>query len=217
MAQALLLNPRKRRAAPKRRKASRSRRRNPIAALRRSHSALSGRRRRAGARRRRNPIGLSMGGRGMFAMVGPVVAGAVGGVVLDAVWAKISPSLPPSLQRVPGKVGVGDAIKLGATLFLGKALNRATKGMSSKAAAGAAIVQVYNIVANMVPPGTLGWYSPYPVVRGNQRIGPTRMGAFTAGGTPLLAGGVGAFVPGSTPLLAGSPNNARSREGFAVR
>jgi hypothetical protein len=224
MAEVLLLNPRSRKrrsSGSKKRRTSTARRRNPIAALRRAHGAVTRRRARrtTAGRRRRNPIGLSMaGGRGMFGQLMPVAVGAVGAVALDAIYAKISPHLPASLQRVPGKVGAGDLVKLGLTLAAGKFLNRATKGLAAKAAAGAALVQVYNIVANMVPAGTLGWYSPYPVVRGNARVGPTRLNAFTAGGTPLLSGapgrtGMSAFVGTSSPLLSGV-NSARTREGY---
>jgi hypothetical protein len=222
MAQVLLLNPRSRRRASaggKKRRATSRRRRNPIGALRRSYSSLTRRspKRRAArsTRRRRNPIGLGMGStRGLFGQVMPAVIGAAGAVAIDALYAKISPHLPASLQRVPGKVGVGDVAKLALTLVAGKMLNKATRGFSQKAAAGAVLVQAYNMIANMVPPGTLGWYSPYPVMASNQRIGPTRMGAFVPGRTPLLAGArVSAYTSAPSPLLSGV-NPARAREGF---
>lgn len=221
MAEVLLLNPRsrKRRSSTgrKRRASTGRRRRNPIGALRRSYSSMTRRHkaRRSHTRRRRNPIGLSMGsGRGLFGPVMPAVIGAAGAVAIDMLYAKISPSLPPSLQRVPGKVGVGDVAKLALTLLAGKLLNKPTRGFASKAAAGAVLVQAYNIIANLVPAGSLGWYSPYPVVRGSARVGPNRLNAFTAGATPLLAGrGMNAFTGGGSPLLSGI-NPARAREGF---
>lgn len=245
MAELLLVNPRKRarRASTKARK-RRSRRRNPIANLgayvkrrrtvSRGISGLS--RRRRVHRRRRNPIGLSglarrrvysrrrrrnpiMGGglvRNFMTMVKDAGVGAAGAVAVDIAMGQVNRFLPASLQRVPGKVGVGDAVKAAITVVLAKVLSRPTRGLSVKMGQGALTVQMHSILAGFVPPTLqLGYLVPGRVVDATARVGPMQvrqgMNAYVRAGTPspLLS----AYTrPGVTPLLSG----ARKREG-AVR
>lgn len=222
MAEMLLINPRKRRrATSKKRRASR-RRRNPIATLRSRVPARPARRRvnpigrlrRAVGRRRRNPIALGGIGRSLMSGVKDALIGAGGAVAVDMAYARIAPMLPASLQRTPGRVGAGDAVKALITVVLGKLLSKPTRGLSAKMAQGALTVQAHGIVSSMLPAGALGWYSPYPMINASQRVGPIRrgmsgVGAFTRGPTALLS----AYTGGSSPLLSGS---ARTREG-AIR
>lgn len=230
MAELLLINPRKRRASKaKRRKTvrTRARRRNPIStfaarrpARRRNPSAIARRvmhtnpKRRA-MRRRRNPI--SMGGlnvRSILSSVKDAAIGAGGAVAVDMLYGRIAPMLPASLQRVPGQVGAGDAVKAVLTVAIGKLLNKATRGLSAKAAQGALTVQAHGIISGMLPAGTLGYYSPAMVTQGTNRVGPIRKGVngvgayMKAGSTPLL----NAYMkPGQSALLSGFVS-ARDRE-----
>ena len=98
--------------------------------------------------------------------------------------------------------------------YRGQALNKATKGMSGKAAKASLTVQFYDIAKSFVPAtmtmGGLGYGSPAMIADGTNRVGPIRrgmngrIGAYTAG-SPLL----NAYTqPGRTALLSG----ARQRE-----
>lgn len=199
------------------------RRRNPISTLTARHAVARRRpaRRRANpvrriARRRRNPI--SLGGltpRSILGQVKDALIGAGGAVAIDVAYGKINPLLPASLQRVPGAIGAGDAVKALLTIAAGKLLSRATRGLSAKAALGALTVQAHGIVSSMLPASLLGYYSPARVVPGTQRVGPMQMNGLRmytpAGGmTPTL----NRYTRGgATQLLSGG---AREREG-AVR
>lgn len=251
MAELLLLNPRKRRArragtkARRRRNpvgavARRRRRRNPVSLGRfmpgkrvRTISRARRRRRnpvvdvgRYSRRRRRNPIGGGSLVRSVVAMTKEALIGGAGAVAIDVAMGYANKVLPASLQRIPGKVGVGDAVKVVLTVAIGKLLSRPTRGMSMKAAQGALIVQARDILQGLMPAGlALGYVVPANVVNMNNRVGPVRR---TAGG-----GTVSAYVrPGATPLLsrvgfydrAGGPTPllnrvpmAREREQGAVR
>lgn len=210
-----------------RRSGRKARRHNPIstiaarAAVRRTRRPARrtanpiGRTRRA-VRRRRNPI--SLGGlsvKGIMSQVKDALIGAGGAVALDVAYARLNPMLPASLQRTPGMIGAGDAVKALVTIAAGKLLNRATRGLSGKMAQGALTVQAHGIVSAMLPAGMVGFYSPARIVQGTNRVGPMRSGngmqAYLPPGTktPLL----NAYMrSGSTPLLSGS-SNAREREG----
>lgn len=260
MAELLLLNPAKRRrrksAAPKRRRVTARRRRNPTRAVaprlavnprrrrvsrRRRNTTLAvtprrrnpirSRLRRAG-RRRRNPIGLgSMSG--MIRMFKDAAIGAAGAVGVDYAYAYVNAKLPSTLQIQAGKVGVGDGVKALLTVAAGTLLNRVTRGLSLRMAAGALTVQVRDAILKAVPAASVGYYNPGIVVAGNGRVGPNRgingngagannaMGAYLAPGrTPLLNGRVGAYLaPGRTPLLngLGSRMPASAREGARYR
>jgi hypothetical protein len=211
----------RRRSSPARRAPRRKSRRgrNPITTLtsrvmrRRPARRVSnplGRRR---VRRRRNPISLGgVSARGIIGQVKDALIGAGGAVAVDAAYARLSPMLPATLQRVPGSVGAGDAVKALFTILAGKLLSRMTRGLSNRMAQGALTVQAHGIVSSMLPAGLLGYYSPARIVQGNNRVGPIRAGmnAYLRPGakSPLL----NAYMrPGVTPLLSGV-TSMRERE-----
>ena len=186
-------------AANPRRRRRYARRRNPVMSFRRA------------SRRRTNPINLT----GIMDMMqGAAIQGA-GAVAMDVAYSYVAKYLPASMQAGPGQVTVGSAVKAVITAVAGKALSRATKGLSMKAAQGALTVQARDIVAGLLPAGTmagLGYAVPAGrVVNYSPRVGPTRtaLGAYTNGPTPLLSAYT---APGYSPVLSG----ARRREG-AIR
>lgn len=195
----LLANPRRRRRS--------ARRRNPIAG-RRAYIAAR--------RRRRNPIG-GVNLRGFLPVLKDAAIQGAGAVAMDWAFNKINTYIPASMQRVPGSLGVGDAVKALITVALGQVLRGPTKGLSMKAATGALTVQFRDITASLLPAGTLsgslGYAVPGRLVNMSNRVGPnrSRMGAFTAPGvTPMLS----AFTaPGVTPLLSSS----MARDGVRFR
>jgi hypothetical protein len=223
MAEMLLINPRRRKAARKTtskrrvRRAS-ARRRNPIAAMTRRvmrrRNPIGAMMNRRVMRRRRNPIG--MGRVGMASVVGMVREGlmsGVGAVAFGIVHGQIAKFLPAALRVVPGRIGAGDAVKALITVVLGQALSGVTRGYSKKAAAASLTVQMHDLVKGFVPAalplGGLGYMSPAGIAMGTNRVGPIRRGmnAYTQG-TPLLS----AYTSGGTQLL----NGARSREGVTA-
>lgn len=208
MAEMLLINPRKRKAARKARRATpiakrrvmTRRRKNPIAAVKRR------------VMRRRNPIGMGMAG-GYMTAIREALMGGAGAVAMDLVFGQVNKFLPATLQKTPGTVGTGDAIKAVLTVFIGHALNKPTRGFSKKAAQASLTVQAHDIIRSFVPATmALGYYSPAMTAQGTNRVGPIRKGvnAYTSGGTPLLnayqASG------GATALL----NGARNRENVTM-
>lgn len=240
MAKLMLVNPRKRNPVGRRRRRTHARRRNPVAA--RAVSALSRRRRRnpvstsyvfhgrsrnpvGRRRRRRNPIGgLSSGSsKQMMNMIKDALLGGAGAVAVDVAMGQINTYLPASMQTIPGTVGVGDAVKAAITVVLGKVFAKPTKGLSVKMAQGALVVQAANILRTFVPStmpmAGVGYFSPASITGGSNRVGPTRMAAYTPG-SALLSRGPGGRMgkytsPGVTSLLNGI-GSAREREG-AVR
>lgn len=134
-------NPSPRRAH---RSASRSRRRNPIVAYN-------------PRRRRRNPISLGGGSGGLLnfrSYFGPIKDAAImgaGAVAMDMAYAYATPYLPAMLQRVPGRLGMGDLAKMVLTVAFGKLLSKPTRGLSMKAAQGALVVQARDIALTFVP------------------------------------------------------------------
>lgn len=189
---------------PRRRRRS-ARRRNPI----RIYRSMT--------RRRRNPI--SLGGLSINSIMSTVKDAAVmgaGAVVVDMGYTYVQRYLPASLQAGPGQATAGAAVKALLTVAAGKALSRATGGLSQKAALGALTVQARDLVSGMLPAGTvagLGYSVPGRVVNRSARIGPNRLSMYTppGGPTPLLSAYT---APGSrSPLLSGA-GNARQREGF---
>lgn len=189
LASPYVTNPRRRRA----------RRMNPIGAYRRV------------SRRRSNPINLD----GIMSMLqGAAVQGA-GAVAMDVAYSYVAKYLPTSMQAGPGQVTLGSAVKAVITAVAGKALSKATNGLSMKAAQGALTVQARDIVAGLLPAGTvagLGYAVPAGrVVNYSPRVGPTRtaLGAYSVGAPPLLSAYT---APGYSPVLSG----ARRREG-AIR
>lgn len=213
MAEMLLINPRKR---PSKRRASSAKRRvmrrkNPIAAVRRikrRRNPIAATRRRV--MRRRNPIGMGMGG-GYMTAIREALMGGAGAVAMDVVFGQINKFMPATLQKVPGTVGAGDAVKAVLTVFIGHALNKVTRGFSRKAAQASLTVQAHDIIRSFVPAtvalGSVGYATPAFPVQGTNRVGPIRKGvnAYTTG-TPLLNAYQQANGP--TALLSG----ARSRE-----
>lgn len=201
-ARARSLNPRRRRKA---------RRRNPVAvgapvraARRVARRASNPVHRRRTHRRRRNPISLGSSS-AYVRMIKDGLIGGAGALGVDVAMGYITPYLPASLQRTPGSVGVGDAVKAVITIALGKLLDKPTKGMSMTAARGALVVQSHALLATMLPSTmTLGYSVPANVVPMSNRIGPNRrsLNAYTAPGmTPLLNRYTSAGGP--SPLLSG--------------
>ncbi len=198
-AEMLLINPSGRRKArrstkktAKRRTARRvtaraapRRRRNPIAATRRRVMARPGVRRRRVVRRR-NPINLGSTSSWM-GMLRDAAVGGAGAVAIDLLMGQITPMLPVSMQRTPGTLGLGDAIKVGITVGVGMLLSKPTKGLSKKMAAGALTVQAAEVFRSFVPDTmTLGYATPATVrMRGNNRVGQSRLARFQSG-SPLL-------------------------------
>lgn len=175
-------------AAPARRRAAR--RRNPAPMLARHRRS-----------RRRNPI--SLGSTSAYvSMIKQGLIGGAGALAVDVAMGYISPYLPATLQRTPGQVGVGDAVKAVITIALGKVLDRPTKGLSMQAARGALVVQSHALLAQMLPSTmTLGYAVPARVANVSNRIGPNSLRRYTApGATPLLNRYI---TPGATPLLSG--------------
>lgn len=200
-------------ANPKRRRARRSARRsNPIVSYRRSVS-----------RRRRNPI--SLGGSGLTNLrsyIAPIKDAAVmgaGAVAMDLAYGYAQPYLPAMLQRQAGRVGLGDLTKALLTVAFGKLLAKPTRGLSQKAAMGALVVQMRDVVLAFIPPrqavqavtvnGVGAFANPARVVQGNSRTtgsaGYTGVGAYVPARSPLLSG----FVSAPSPLLAGSQGSRR--------
>lgn len=237
MAELLLVNPRKRRRGKKTARKS-SRRRNPVAkrnpAARRNRSPMissaHGSRRmrrrnpialaRKGSRirRRRNPIGLGGGSfmRSLMNMARDAATGAAGAIAVDAAMGQINRFLPTTLQRTPGRIGVGDAVKAALTVVLARMLSKPTRGLSMKMGQGALTVQAHGMLSSLMPAGLmLGYAVPGRVVDASARVGPMRnaqgMNAYVRAGapSPLLNAYTRSNV---TPLLS----NARRREG-AVR
>lgn len=226
MAEMLLINPRRRKArratTAKRKTTARRRRRNPIAAaktvaaVRRARPAVARRRNPIRARRRRNPISMgSLKSSSIINMLKEAAIGGVGSIAVDVAMGYAAPYLPASLRRVPGTVGVGDAVKMAATVLLGTVLKKPTKGLSEKMAKGALTCQMRDVISTFVPASmTLGYASPAVIRQGTNRVGPIRQGvnAYTpVGQTPLL----NAYTAGASPLLNGL-RSARAREN-AVR
>lgn len=211
MAEMLLINPRKRKATRKARRA------HPIAkrrvhAVRRRKNPIAAAKRRV-MRRRRNPISMGMMGGGYMTAIREALMGGAGAVAMDLVFGQVNKYLPATLQKTPGSVGTGDAVKAVLTVFIGHTLNKATRGFSKKAAQASLTVQAHDIIRTFIPASmTMGYYSPATVAAGTNRVGPIRKGvnAYTSGGTPLLnayqASG------GATALL----NGARSRENVSL-
>lgn len=192
--------------APRRRRRS-VRRSNPAAVVR---------------RRRRNPI--SLGGGKLGGLLAPMKEAAIqgaGAVAFDIGFGYVNSYLPASLQRTPGRVGLGDAVKAVITVVAGQALAKVTKGYSRKAAVGALTIQARDIVASMLPAQTaavagLGYAVPGRVINASARVNPNRttMGAYVPGRPPLL----NAYTqPGVSPMLNGRRGGALEREGVQYR
>jgi hypothetical protein len=170
----------------------RARRRNPM------HHA----RRHVFRRHRRNPIaGLG----GIVTLLKDAAIQSLGGVAVDYVYGYVNGMLPASMKRVPGTIGVGDAVKVVFTSLVGTMLARPTRGLSRAAAIGSLNNDFRTlIVANLPATITqqLAWYQPAPVVDGTRWTGPNRGRMVRQ--SPLLSGRMGAFVRGS-PTLSGAP------------
>lgn len=177
----------------------RARRRNPVGMLMR--------------RRRRNPISLGGSSLSVNSIMGLVKEGAimgVGAVAMDWGYAQFSRYLPASMQAGPGQITAGTAVKAALTAALGIALNRATKGLSKKAALGALVVQSRDVALTYMPAsvaGTvagLGYMSPAPTFNRNLRINAAgNLRAYVPGMRSPALQGVGAYVPMRSPVLQG--------------
>jgi hypothetical protein len=192
------------------RSANPSPRRGKRRAARRSNPVVTYRRR--SVRRRRNPISLgrSMGGGGLFnfrSYLGPIKDAAImgaGAVAMDMAYAYATPYLPAALQRVPGKLGMGDLAKMILTVAFGKLLSKPTRGLSMKAAQGALVVQARDIALTFVP-------TPAPTVAGLRGLGalPSAGAAYPGAGLRrnwtgtgmATPSGIGQVVRGRAPLV----------------
>ena len=200
MAEMLLINPRSRRKTAKRHTTAK-RRRNPIAA---KHVHHKRRRNPIGLarvhRRRRNPISLSQSG--IMKELQEAFLGGAGAIAIDVLMGQLKGYLPTSMQRTPGSLGIGDAVKMAITIAVGQALAKPTKGMSRKLATGALVVQARDILATFMPSTmTLGFSSAANVIPGTNRVGPLmqRVGAYSQ----APAGTNTMFGPNRSPLLEG--------------
>jgi hypothetical protein len=219
--QLLLINPSRRRGghkAKRRRHHHAKRRHNPMpAALARYWAHKGGahhKRRRRHHARRHNPLRAPRTMKGFLGQVVPMTAeaamGAAGSLAIDWVWGQVNPRLPAAMQSAPGKVGVGDAVKVIGTVALGTLTNRATRGFGMKAARGALTVQLERILRAALPDSVrmqLAYASPAAVTSGTWWSGPNRIYR----GSPLaLPNTMGALQRpgGRTPLL-----NALQRPG----
>ncbi len=220
MAEMLLINPRARRksrkASPAKKRVRRAKRRsNPISTsvVRAARPVIRRRRNPIATRRRRNPISMgSLKGSNIINMLKDAAIGGAGSIAVDVAMGYAAPYLPASLRRVPGTVGVGDAVKLAATILLGKVLSKPTRGLSEKMAKGALTCQMRDAMATFVPSTmVMGYASPAVIRQGSQRVGPNLRGMnayLPQGQTPML----NAYTSGNSPLLAGL-RSARAREG----
>ncbi len=184
-------NPAPRRAAKRR---TYKRRHNPIAVARRSY------------RRRRNPISLRGGSLTRISTyLSPIKDAAVmgvGAIAVDVAFGYINPMLPASMRKVPGVLGVGDAVKAVITVALGQLLSGVTRGLSRKAAVGSLVVQARDIAMTFMPAAVqvngLGYVTAGQVVPGmTGRVNSNMVGR---GGSPSLSAYVGG--PGQSPLLS---------------
>lgn len=239
MSQMLLINPRRRKArksgGKKRRTAAqRAATARMLAANRRRAGRSSNpapRRARRSKRRsnpisyaprrvaRRNPISLRGGSLTRISTyLAPIKDAAVmgaGAVTMDVAFGYINPLLPVSMRKVPGVLGVGDAVKAVLTVALGQLLSGVTRGLSRKAAVGSLVVQARDIAVTLLPAGMtvngLGYVTAGQVVPGmNGRVNSNmmmrgRVGAYTGGPgqSPLLSAYTGG--PGQSPLLSRAP------------
>lgn len=210
---AAMAKARSRKANPKRRKARRA---NPAPALARVRRQT--RRRSNPIRaRRRNPISLT----GIMPIIRESAIMGAGAVAADLVYGYAARWLPANLQAGPGQLTAGSAVKAFLTAWAGHSLRGVTRGASVKAAQGALVGQMRDIVANMLPPmlqaqavnGRMGWASPALVQPMQTRVSPNRLGAYTPGVSPSLS----AYTPGVSPSLSGRRFSAREREGVAIR
>lgn len=237
MAEMLLINPRRRKARKARKAPSAAqrraraafaaasrRRRNPVAAapkrrVSRRRNPISASIKRA-TRRRRNPISLGGGSASYMGMIKAAVVQGAGAVAVDVAFGQINKFLPASMIKIPGTVGVGDAVKAVLTVALGKALNKATRGLSMKAAQGSLTVQARDLIASFVPASMpLGYYASGKVVQGNSRVGPNvraGMGQYLPPGQTAMLNRY--VTPGQTALLNGSgmQRSALVREGVST-
>lgn len=181
----------------------RSYRRNPVRAI---------------VRRRRNPISLGGTTLNMNSVVSMFKEAAImggGAVLMDWGYSKISQYLPASMQAGPGQISAGTVVKMGITAALGIVLNRATKGLSRKAAMGAMVVQARDVALAYAPASIagsvagLGYLTPVPAWQRNLRTNTNGVGAYLPGmRSPALNG----YVPGmKSPTLNGARLMAASR------
>lgn len=221
MAELLLINPRRRRRAARATSKRRTvrRRRNPIAtkstasparrmmALKRNPIGI-----RRVSRRRRNPITLN--GNVIMNEIKAAAIGGAGAVAMDVLMGYANAYLPANLQRTPGAIGLGDAVKVALTIAAGQLLSKPTRGLSQKMAIGALTCQARDMLASFVPTTmTMGYASPARIVRGTNRVGPlmNRMGAYQAPGAPTAL--LNAYqAPGGRSMILNGGTGARQRE-----
>jgi hypothetical protein len=176
----LLINPKNRRRKTRKAnpvKTRKTRRASPQ--KRRHHNPIALRKANPGTYRRRRRSNPSMRGFGNQVMpaVKDAAIGGAGAIAVDyAMGNFVRDMLPTSLQNGYGYA----AIKAALTLFAGIGLASSTKGLSRKAAAGALVVQAYDILNQLLPADTkLGYVTYGGVVNGSPlvRTYPGGMGA----------------------------------------
>ena len=221
MPEMLLINPRRRTKA-KRKTTARRRRRNPLTAtaaktaVKRRTNPIA---KRAVSRRRRNPISLGVTRKDFMAGFKDAAVGAAGAVAIDVLMGQINPKLPASMQISATQVGIGDAVKAGLTVMLGKLLNKSTRGMSQKMATGALTVQAHGLISAYLPDSMklagVGYASPAAIINSQSRVGPINRNirAYTQPGRTQL---LNQYASGPSQLLNGV-SGVREREGVLYR
>ena len=194
--------------APARRAAPARRRRNPI----RTANVQTYSR-----KRRRNPLALGGIGRGLIGQLRDAAIGGAGAVAVELAMGQVQGYLPEILRRKPGQVGLGDVVKVGLTIALGRVLSRPTRGLSQKMAAGALIVQAADLIRGFVASAgmPLGYATAGMVANGAQRVSPNnvrQIGLYTKPGATQLLNRY--TQPGATQLL--NQSTARSRESVSA-
>ena len=226
MPQLMLVNPAKRRRVKRKANPAKARRRSRRAKNPAPVTTLAARRAmrrrvnpRTRVRRRRNPV--SLGGGSSASVTGMLKTAAIGGagsVAMSVLMGFVGRYLPASLAAGAAR----EAVQAALAVVVGRGLRRQTRGLSEKMAVGALTVQAANLITPMVArtmpgmiPGSgtmsgMGYYVPNRTVPGTARISPMsrgRMGAYSAGASPLLA----AYSRGASPLLSGARNREMVR------
>lgn len=177
MAALALINPRKRRKAKSKaratkrthkRKSSRTRVRRTKRAVTVTTRVANPKRRKSAARRRRNPAGLS--GKALQAKLMPALAGAAGALLIDKVFDLAADKLPDALRDGWGRYAalVGIALAAGWGLEKAKVLSPATRndlimGSLTVTAFKAASTEFMPMISSAMPS-----MAPAPTVKGFQ-------------------------------------------------
>ncbi len=197
MSELLLVNPRKRRAAAKRKTAKRrvrraAPRRSPVVVManpspRRRRSRLSTLRTKVRSVRRkykRNPF-PSLSTSGIAAMAKGAALGAVGAIAVDVVFGQVQSYLPASMQSPVDATGALNPLyfvaKGAAAVVLGKLGAKVTKHATTMAE-GSLTVSAYEALRSFVPSSlTLGYVAPAMQVGRRPAAARPAMGQYLSG------------------------------------